>query len=161
MTRTGNPFSLCRSRSTTLSTWFWLCSFIFIPLEHFESLYCQREKYPALLLCPSRCLDNGLVYPPENPFLCHYADKLNETFVIRCCKDYDMCNRDLHPSLHVSKEGMFEFGPIFSFYFKWFFFLAKSLFFNNKVEGACILDFFSHELLYFLYTLAINSFSLV
>jgi len=48
-----------------------------------------------------RCLDRALLYPPENPVMCHYAKPLNDTFVVGCCKDYDLCNRDLKPVLHV------------------------------------------------------------
>ena len=50
---------------------------------------------------PIRCLDRVLLYPPENPIMCHYARPLNDTFVVGCCKDYDLCNRDLKPILHV------------------------------------------------------------
>lgn len=48
-----------------------------------------------------RCLDRAMLYPPENPIVCHYARPLNDTFVVGCCKDYDLCNRDLKPILHV------------------------------------------------------------
>ncbi|GLH00172.1 Raf homolog serine/threonine-protein kinase Raf [Gryllus bimaculatus] len=54
---------------------------------------------------PIRCLDQQLVYPPENPFLCHPADKLNDTFVIECCKNHDFCNLKLNPTLHVRPTG--------------------------------------------------------
>ena len=33
--------------------------------------------------------------------MCHYSRPLNDTFVVGCCKDYDLCNRDLKPVLHV------------------------------------------------------------
>ena len=42
-----------------------------------------------------------LLYPPENPIMCHYSKPLNDTFVVGCCKDYDLCNRDLKAILHV------------------------------------------------------------
>ena len=42
-----------------------------------------------------------MLYPPENPIVCHYARPINDTFVVGCCKDYDHCNRDLKPILHV------------------------------------------------------------
>lgn len=61
----------------------------------------------SCLLCvvlKNRCLEKALVYPPENPILCHYANTLNDTFVIGCCKDRDMCNKDLKPSLHVKNK---------------------------------------------------------
>jgi len=48
-----------------------------------------------------RCLDRAVLYPPENPIVCHYARPINDTFVVGCCKDYDHCNRDLKPILHV------------------------------------------------------------
>jgi len=64
-----------------------------------------------------RCLDRLLLYPPENPIMCHYARPLNDTFVVGCCKDYDHCNRDLKPILHVKtategdpSENMFGLG---------------------------------------------------
>jgi len=46
-------------------------------------------------------LDRAVLYPPENPIVCHYARPINDTFVVGCCKDYDHCNRDLKPILHV------------------------------------------------------------
>lgn len=33
--------------------------------------------------------------------MCHYSRPLNDTFIVGCCKDYDLCNRDLKPILHV------------------------------------------------------------
>ncbi|XP_046998744.1 TGF-beta receptor type-1 isoform X1 [Schistocerca americana] len=49
-----------------------------------------------------RCLDSN--FPPENPIACHYSNKLNDTFVVECCKQSDMCNRDLKPTLNNNKE---------------------------------------------------------
>ncbi|XP_063239459.1 TGF-beta receptor type-1 isoform X3 [Bacillus rossius redtenbacheri] len=46
-----------------------------------------------------RCLDKMLMNPPENPILCHSANPVNDTFVVWCCKDRDMCNKDLSPQL--------------------------------------------------------------
>ncbi|RZF48115.1 hypothetical protein LSTR_LSTR002181 [Laodelphax striatellus] len=51
-----------------------------------------------------RCLDKNIIYPPENPLICHHANPLNDTFVIGCCKDYDYCNRNLTPTLHVKTK---------------------------------------------------------
>ncbi|XP_046390405.1 TGF-beta receptor type-1 isoform X2 [Ischnura elegans] len=51
-----------------------------------------------------RCLDKGITYPPENPILCHVANNVNDSFVIVCCKNYDLCNKDLRPKLHVKKN---------------------------------------------------------
>jgi len=48
-----------------------------------------------------RCLDQKDLYPPEKPVQCEYSQKTNETFVIKCCKDADMCNAELKPELHV------------------------------------------------------------
>jgi len=57
----------------------------------------QSTKIPN----ENRCLDRAVLYPPENPIVCHYARPINDTFVVGCCKDYDHCNRDLKPILHV------------------------------------------------------------
>lgn len=51
-----------------------------------------------------RCLEKSVLLPPENPFLCHYANPLNDTFVIECCKSGDMCNVNLNPLLHEKKK---------------------------------------------------------
>jgi len=37
--------------------------------------------------------------------MCHYSRPLNDTFVVGCCKDYDHCNRDLKPILHVKNSA--------------------------------------------------------
>lgn len=59
----------------------------------------------SVCLC-HRCLDKGITYPPENPILCHVANNVNDSFVIVCCNNYDLCNKDLRPKLHVKKiEG--------------------------------------------------------
>lgn len=55
-------------------------------------------------VCALRCLEKALIYPPENPFFCHYTNANNDTFVIQCCKHSDFCNKELKPSLHVKKE---------------------------------------------------------
>lgn len=54
-----------------------------------------------------RCLEKYQMTPPENPLFCLYSDQKNDTLVIQCCKEYDHCNRDLKPALHVRREGMF------------------------------------------------------
>ncbi|XP_054289328.1 TGF-beta receptor type-1-like isoform X1 [Macrosteles quadrilineatus] len=51
-----------------------------------------------------RCLERSLIYPPENPFFCHYSNENNDSFVIQCCKDTDMCNKELKPALHVRRH---------------------------------------------------------
>ncbi|XP_014261668.1 TGF-beta receptor type-1 isoform X3 [Cimex lectularius] len=51
-----------------------------------------------------RCLEKDVTHPPENPIACHYNGKRNDSFVIECCKEYDMCNRNRIPSLHVRKK---------------------------------------------------------
>ncbi|XP_023702433.1 TGF-beta receptor type-1 isoform X3 [Cryptotermes secundus] len=70
--------------------------------------YCftstSLQKDTGVITRAYRCLEKALVYPPENPILCHYANTLNDTFVIGCCKDRDMCNKDLKPSLHVKNK---------------------------------------------------------
>jgi hypothetical protein len=95
---------------TTLAGW---CDLVHRMLFFF-TFFNSRFFFPNPCLCllcvvlKNRCLEKGLDYPPENPILCHYANTLNDTFVIRCCKDRDMCNKDLKPSLHVkNKTGRF------------------------------------------------------
>ena len=70
----------------------YLLSFLCIFTEPYSS-----RKFTNL----NRCWDLAMLYPPENPIMCHYARPSNDTFVVGCCKDYDMCNRDLKPVLHV------------------------------------------------------------
>jgi len=45
------------------------------------------------------------VIPREKPLICHYPKKHNDSFVTECCKDYDYCNRDLKPTLHIKLPG--------------------------------------------------------
>ena len=81
-----------------------------------------------------RCLDRALLYPPENPVMCHYAKPLNDTFVVGCCKDYDLCNRDLKPVLHVRNvTGKGSASGFISLFASWgvFSFFFYSLFIKN------------------------------
>ncbi|CAH1395062.1 unnamed protein product [Nezara viridula] len=55
-----------------------------------------------------RCLEKLITHPPENPIVCHYNGKRNDSFVIGCCKEYDYCNKDTIPSLHKSDEKVTE-----------------------------------------------------
>lgn len=41
--------------------------------------------------------------PFQNPLVCHYPNKHNDTFVIQCCKNKDYCNKDLRPVLGPPK----------------------------------------------------------
>jgi hypothetical protein len=78
--------------------WCFLCVFcVLCPILLLLSLCFTNDQ----MLGAIRCLDRALLYPPENPVMCHYAKPLNDTFVVGCCKDYDLCNRDLKPVLHV------------------------------------------------------------
>lgn len=43
--------------------------------------------------------------PREKPFTCHYPNKHNDSFVTECCKEYDLCNKDLKPKLHIKPPG--------------------------------------------------------
>lgn len=45
--------------------------------------------------------------PREKPLVCHYPNKHNDSFVTECCKEYDFCNKDLKPTLHVRLPGRF------------------------------------------------------
>lgn len=65
------------------------------------SLVHNPTNHSSTTTKTQRCLDRAVLYPPENPIVCHYARPLNDTFVVGCCKDYDHCNRDLKPILHV------------------------------------------------------------
>lgn len=59
-------------------------------------------------VCAPRCLERSLIYPPENPFFCHYTNANNDSFVIQCCNGYDLCNKELTPALHVRSSGRFH-----------------------------------------------------
>ena len=78
--------------------WGWFVRLLLLAtfLPHTKIKY-QSTKLPN----ENRCLDRAVLYPPENPIVCHYARPINDTFVVGCCKDYDHCNRDLKPILHV------------------------------------------------------------
>lgn len=79
-----------------------------------------------------RCLEQALIYPPENPILCHSTKALNDTFVIECCNSHNMCNKELRPLLHVRKgAGRFFFNKQISKSqpFIYFFILACQHFF--------------------------------
>lgn len=52
-----------------------------------------------------RCLENNIVIPREKPLVCHYPNKHNDSFVTMCCKNYDLCNKDLKPTLHIKLPG--------------------------------------------------------
>jgi len=62
-----------------------------------------------------RCLDQALLYPPENPIMCHYSRPTNDTFKVSCCKDKDHCNVQ-EPLLHIKPftegddESLFGLG---------------------------------------------------
>lgn len=83
--------------------------FILIPNPICDCFVCVF----SMLLCDpnthqfNSCLDKTIVQPPENPFICHHSNANNDSFVIECCKEFDQCNKDLRPLLHVRKEGMF------------------------------------------------------
>ncbi|KAJ9592728.1 hypothetical protein L9F63_015608, partial [Diploptera punctata] len=66
------------------------------------------QKETGIISRAYRCLDEALIHPPENPIMCHYANPLNDTFVINCCKDRDMCNKYLNPILHVRNKSAEE-----------------------------------------------------
>ncbi|KAI5701023.1 hypothetical protein M8J75_005326 [Diaphorina citri] len=61
------------------------------------------DKATGVISYNYRCLDKQLIYPPENPILCHSAHTLNDTFVIECCKEVDLCNENLRPQLFKPK----------------------------------------------------------
>lgn len=43
-----------------------------------------------------RCYDKDKLIPEDNPFLCLDTSLNRHKNVVRCCKDRDLCNRDLH-----------------------------------------------------------------
>ncbi|XP_021943731.2 TGF-beta receptor type-1 isoform X3 [Folsomia candida] len=49
------------------------------------------------------CLYMKNLIPPEKPLQCEYSKKDNDSFVIQCCKNDDMCNSELKPTLHVRR----------------------------------------------------------
>ncbi len=42
----------------------------------------------------TRCIDSMYLIPPQRPFLCEFNHRQNHTFVSKCCKDSDLCNKD-------------------------------------------------------------------
>ncbi|XP_067012714.2 TGF-beta receptor type-1 isoform X2 [Anabrus simplex] len=70
--------------------------------------YCftstSLDKDTSVIKHSYGCLNKPDVHPPENPIQCHYAEHSNDTFVIQCCKDTDLCNKDLKPILHDKKN---------------------------------------------------------
>ncbi|VVC30094.1 Ser/Thr protein kinase, TGFB receptor,Serine/threonine-protein kinase, active [Cinara cedri] len=65
----------------------------------FTSLSLSKDT--GVIRHSSRCLENNIVIPREKPLVCHYANKYNDSFVTMCCKNYDLCNKDLKPTLHI------------------------------------------------------------
>lgn len=55
-----------------------------------------------------RCLDKLQVSPPDNPLFCHYATTPTGIHGIKCCKDYNYCNKNLTVPIELKKdEGTF------------------------------------------------------
>ncbi|XP_044732406.1 TGF-beta receptor type-1 isoform X2 [Chrysoperla carnea] len=48
-----------------------------------------------------RCLEKSLMLPPSNPIMCQHSTAINDSFVLACCKESDMCNEKLEPKLYV------------------------------------------------------------
>lgn len=61
--------------------------------------------FEFLITARFRCLETTILIPREKPFTCHYPNKHNDSFVTECCKQYDFCNKDLKPKLHIKPPG--------------------------------------------------------
>ncbi|XP_076304565.1 TGF-beta receptor type-1-like isoform X1 [Tachypleus tridentatus] len=46
-----------------------------------------------------RCIPKDNMYPQNKPIHCQNSERASFHFVIKCCKDYDFCNRFLSPTL--------------------------------------------------------------
>lgn len=48
-----------------------------------------------------RCFPKRELQPPEHPMVCQHSESFESKslFVIKCCNNYDYCNRDLSPTL--------------------------------------------------------------
>ena len=70
----------------------------------FVSLTRSRRD-PAEVVRSRRCIDKTFLVPIERPFVCIPSLKLNHSYVSKCCKDGDFCNRGIELKLAPPKEG--------------------------------------------------------
>lgn len=108
-----------------LRLWLACFSVLFLLLRDIEGLvcYCDNcinntcttdghcftavtlDKKTGVKISSQRCMEEG--FPSGNPFLCHYTNFHNDSFVIACCREHDYCNQELSPTLH-SREASVE-----------------------------------------------------
>ena len=70
----------------------------------FVSLTRSRRD-PAEVIRSRRCIDKTFLVPIERPFVCIPSLKLNHSYVSKCCKEGDFCNRGIELKLAPPKEG--------------------------------------------------------
>ncbi|XP_022241418.1 TGF-beta receptor type-1-like isoform X1 [Limulus polyphemus] len=46
-----------------------------------------------------RCIPRDSMFPQNKPLYCQNSERASSRFVIKCCKEYDFCNRFLSPTL--------------------------------------------------------------
>ncbi|XP_071044266.1 TGF-beta receptor type-1 [Parasteatoda tepidariorum] len=67
-----------------------------------------------------RCFPKKELQPPEHPMVCQHSESIKSKtlFVIKCCQNYDYCNRDLSPTLapptSAAESGMLDKEPRFN-----------------------------------------------
>ncbi|KAE8748290.1 hypothetical protein FOCC_FOCC004926 [Frankliniella occidentalis] len=70
--------------------------------------YCfsskSYQKDTGKIIEANRCLDKMQVAPADNPLLCHYANTHRSTHGIKCCKEYDYCNKNLTIPIEIKKD---------------------------------------------------------
>ncbi|RWS06449.1 TGF-beta receptor type-1-like protein, partial [Dinothrombium tinctorium] len=74
-----------------------------------------RFSFSHFALCTRtaiRCLDKVKIFPPEHPLWCIKSDA-STNIVINCCKEYDYCNLDLHPTLPPPPSQTGGFASLF------------------------------------------------
>ena len=65
----------------------------------------RSKRDPAEVLRTRRCIDKAFLVPIERPFVCIPSLKLNHSYVSKCCRDGDFCNRRIELKLAPPREG--------------------------------------------------------
>jgi hypothetical protein len=65
----------------------------------------RKKDDPGAVDTVVRCMDKLYLIPPERPFVCEYNHNLNHTYVNKCCKDGDFCNRRINLTLAPPLDG--------------------------------------------------------
>ncbi len=64
----------------------------------------RKEDEPDSVDTVVRCMDELYLIPRERPFVCEYNHNQNHTYVNKCCRDGDFCNRRLNLTLAPPKD---------------------------------------------------------